>query len=167
MAEFFQQDPLFYALTAIAFCMLAILIMLIVLIRQTVLLRRYRSLLRGNSGANLEELLIQQQEATAELRAGQEAMRRRLSELENASRNYVQRIGIVRFNAFPEVGADLSFSCAFLDGNDNGVVVTSLYGRSECRTYAKPIRNGTSTYVLTAEEQQALRQARGMGNEKV
>ena len=65
------------------------------------------------------------------------------------------------------MGADLSFSCALLDGQDNGVVVTSLYGRTECRTYAKPIRAGASSYVLTDEEKQALMQARGIGNEKV
>ena len=167
MAVLFDQDPLTLVLIAIAFCILAIIIMLIVLIRQTVLLRRYRSLLRGHSGANIEELLIQQQEATAQLRTAQEALRRRLLELEDASKRYVQRVGIVRFNAFPDAGADLSFSCAFLDGQDNGVVVTSLYGRSECRTYAKPIRNGSSSYVLTDEEKQALAHARGTGNEKV
>lgn len=167
MAVPFYEDPLAMAFTALAFCILAIIILLIVLVRQSVLLRRYKTLLSGNTQANIEELLIQQQEATAELRAAQEALRRRLTELEAASQKYVQRIGIARFNAFPDVGADLSFSCALLDGQDNGVVVTSLYGRTECRTYAKPIRAGASSYVLTDEEKQALMQARGIGNEKV
>jgi len=167
VADLFQQDPLAVAFIAIGFCVVALIIMLIVLVRQSVLLRRYRSLLRGNSGANMEELLVQQQEATAELRAAQETLRRRLADLENASKAFVQRVGVVRFNAFPDAGADLSFSCAFLDGEDNGVVVTSLYGRSECRTYAKPIRNGSSSYVLTDEEKEAIARARGIGNEKV
>ncbi|OTA40981.1 MAG: hypothetical protein A6D92_11240, partial [Symbiobacterium thermophilum] len=147
MAVLLQQDPLLVAFTALGFCIVAIVIMLIVLVRQSILLRRYRSLLRGNTNASLEDLLIQQQQATADLRAAQESIRRRLSDLESASQKYLQRIGIVRYNAFPDVGADLSFSCALLDGEDNGVVVTSLYGRSECRTYAKPIRGGSSSYA--------------------
>lgn len=161
-----EQDPLLVAFTALGFCILAIVIMLIVLVRQSILLRRYRSLLRGNTNANLEDLLIEQQQATADLRAAQESIRRRLTDLENASQKYLQRIGIVRYNAFPDVGADLSFSCALLDGQDNGVVVTSLYGRTECRTYAKPILAGSSTYVLTEEEKQALRLARGIKAEQ-
>src|SRR5690606_20798993 len=120
----------------------------------------------GNTNASLADLLIQQQQATADLRAAQEPIRRRRSALESAYQKYLQRIGIVRYNAFPDVGADLSFSCALLDGEDNGVVVTSLYGRSECRTYAKPIRGGSSSYALTDEEKQALRLARGVDNEK-
>lgn len=167
VAFLFQQDPLLVAFTALGFCILAIIIMLIVLVRQSVLLRRYRSLLKGNIHANLEDLLIQQQEATAELQAEQEDIRRRLTALENASQKYLQRVGIVRYSAFPDVGADLSFSCAILDGQDNGVVVTSLYGRSECRTYAKPILGGASSYVLTDEEKQAIELARGISNRKV
>ncbi|MGB9886092.1 MAG: DUF4446 family protein [Moorellales bacterium] len=101
---------------------------------------------------SLEETLRQLQGETA-------ALRRQLRELEEAQRDHLQRLGLVRFRAFPEVGADLSFSLALLDGRNNGVVLTSLFGREENRFYAKPIQNGTSPYRLAPEEEQALNQA--------
>ncbi len=155
-----QIDPAVLAFSALGLCLLALFIMLIVLFRQSRLLRRYRALLDRNPDLSIDDLLIQHQEGLADLKAGQEALRRRMADLERAALDHVQRVGIVRFNAFPDVGADLSFSIALLDGRDNGFVLTSLYGRSECRTYAKPIRGGQSSYTLTEEEKQALSRAR-------
>jgi transposase len=100
----------------------------------------------------IEETLRQLQSETV-------ALRQRLHELEERQRDHLQRLALIRFRAFPEVGADLSFSLALLDGRGNGVVLTSLFGREETRLYAKPIRDGTSTYRLAPEEEQALNQA--------
>lgn len=73
----------------------------------------------------------------------------------------MQRVGLVRFRAFDDVGCDLSFSVALLDGNSDGVIITSLYGRQESRVYAKPVKEGKSTYPLSPEEIEALNQAVG------
>lgn len=71
----------------------------------------------------------------------------------------VQKVGVVRFNPFSETGGDQSFSVAFLDGNNNGVVITSLYGREETRVYGKPVKEGESEYSLSKEEKEAIQQA--------
>ncbi|MEW8977815.1 MAG: DUF4446 family protein [Symbiobacterium sp.] len=155
-----ELDPVTVAFAAVGLCLVALIIMLAVVIRQSRLLRRYRALLNRNPDVNVEEMLLQQQDALADLRAAQDALRRRMADLERSSLDHVQRVGIVRYNAFPDTGADLSFSIALLDGRDNGFVLTSLFGRNECRTYAKPIRGGESTYVLSDEEKQALARAR-------
>lgn len=68
----------------------------------------------------------------------------------------VQQVHTVRFNAFDNTGSDLSYSVALLDEDNNGVVISSIYGRDESRTYAKPIVNKESTYKLSKEEIQAL-----------
>ena len=72
----------------------------------------------------------------------------------------IQKVGMIRFNPFAEVGSDQSFSVALLDGNDCGVVITSLYSREDNRIYAKPINNGQSSYVLSEEERSAIEQAK-------
>jgi hypothetical protein len=72
----------------------------------------------------------------------------------------VQGVGIVRFNPFGDTGGDQSFAIALLDAQGDGLVLTSLYGRAESRIYAKPVQGGQSPYPLTAEETQAIRQAR-------
>ena len=71
----------------------------------------------------------------------------------------VQRVGLLRYDAFEDVGGRLSFSCALLDQHGNGVVLTSINGRQETRVYAKPVAEGRSGYNLSTEEEEAIRQA--------
>jgi len=71
----------------------------------------------------------------------------------------VRRMSLLRYDAFEDVGGRLSFSCAMLDEHGTGVVLTSINGRQETRVYAKPITQGTSTYNLSSEEDEAIRQA--------
>lgn len=83
----------------------------------------------------------------------------RLEDLRKESKFSVQKLGIVRFNPFSEVGGDQSFSIALLDGNDNGIVITSLYSREGNRVFAKPIKKGESEYSLSEEETKAIQRA--------
>jgi hypothetical protein len=68
----------------------------------------------------------------------------------------VQKIGIVRYNPFSGMGSDQSFSLALLDGDNNGIIVTSYYTREGNRVYGKPIKGGKSEYSLSEEEKQAI-----------
>jgi hypothetical protein len=79
----------------------------------------------------------------------------------------VRRVGLVRYDAFEDVGGRLSFSCALLDEHGTGVVVTSINGRQDTRVYAKPITNGTSSYNVSVEEEEAIRQALARPREAV
>src|SRR5436853_222649 len=71
----------------------------------------------------------------------------------------VRHVGLVRYDAFEDVGGRLSFSCALLDDRGSGVVMTSINGRQDTRVYAKPIAEGRSSYNLSSEEEDAIRQA--------
>ena len=71
----------------------------------------------------------------------------------------VRRVGVLRYDAFEDVGGRLSFSCALLDDHGTGVVLTSINGRQETRVYAKPVTTGQSSYNLSQEEAEAIRQA--------
>jgi hypothetical protein len=71
----------------------------------------------------------------------------------------VRHVALLRYDAFEDVGGRLSFSCAMLDDHGTGVVLTSINGRQETRVYAKPITDGVSTYNLSSEEEEAIRQA--------
>ncbi len=107
------------------------------------------------------------------LRGILEGQARRIQRLEGAARSLsgtdrrqeqliegaVRRVGLLRYDAFEDVGGRLSFSCALLDDHGNGVVVTSINGRQETRVYAKPITDGKSPYNLSVEEEEAIRQA--------
>lgn len=127
--------------------------------RQQRLLRRYRQLLNGQADTDLEGILLAQGGAQEALEGEIKTLERRVASLEVHVLKTVHRFAVVRFNAFPDTGSDQSFAIALLDASNNGVVISSLYGRTESRTYAKPIKEGTSVYALTDEERQAIAKA--------
>jgi len=106
-------------------------------------------------GKKLEKLQPLKAPATPDL----ENINRALKRLEEKFSSSLQHVGVVRYNAFDDVGSDLSFSVAVLDKRGNGFVISSLYGRNETRTFAKPIREGKSEYKLSNEEVAAIRKA--------
>jgi hypothetical protein len=71
----------------------------------------------------------------------------------------VRRVALIRYDAFEDVGGQLSFSAALLDEHGSGLVLTSINGRQETRVYAKPVSEGSSTYNLSLEEEEAIRRA--------
>ncbi|MBI1800213.1 MAG: DUF4446 family protein [Chloroflexi bacterium] len=73
----------------------------------------------------------------------------------------LQKVGLVRFNPFDDVGGDLSFALTLADANGNGVVLSSLHRRDTNKVYAKPLAQWQSDYTLSDEEQQAIGFARG------
>lgn len=73
----------------------------------------------------------------------------------------VRKVALLRYDAFEDVGGRLSFSCALLDDQGSGVVLTSINGRQETRVYAKPVAQGTSSHNLSLEEEEAIRRALG------
>ena len=111
---------------------------------------------------NLKEVLAQ----FKGLEENFEKLSEELESLKKESKFSVQKIGIVRFNPFSEVGGDQSFSIALLDGNNDGIVITSLYSREGNRVYGKPIKAGLSEHSLSEEEKQAIEKAKGIKNEK-
>ena len=105
---------------------------------------------------NLKQVLSQ----FKDLKEGFKKISNKLEELKKNNKFSIQKIGIVRFNPFKESGGDQSFSIALLDGNKDGVVITSLYGREGNRIFAKPIKKGKSEYLLTEEEKKAIEQTK-------
>lgn len=107
------------------------------------------------------------------LRGILEGQARSIQRLENAVRSLngtdrrqqgliegaIRRVGLVRYDAFEDVGGRLSFSFALLDDHGGGVVVTSINGRQDTRVYAKPVTEGKSPYNLSVEEEEAIKQA--------
>jgi hypothetical protein len=82
-------------------------------------------------------------------------------------RGSIRNVALLRYDAFEDVGGRLSFSFALLDDEGTGVVLTSINGRQETRVYAKPITEARSTYNLSVEEEEAIRQALAAPEEAV
>lgn len=108
---------------------------------------------------NLEELLVQYTKKLNILLQHEKEMQTSIEHMEKVVKDCVQKVGVVRYQAIPNMGADLSYTVALLDENNDGVVFNGIYGRDGCYTYAKPIKDGKSTYNLSEEEEQAISQA--------
>jgi len=83
-----------------------------------------------------------------------------LNNLKKESKFSVQKVGVVRFNPFKNLGGNQSFSVALLDGNNDGIIITSFYNRNGNRIFGKPIRKGHSIYILSEEEKSAIEKAK-------
>ena len=153
------MDPMILALVAAAIAFVALLITIITSVRQRSLLKRYRLLLSGATGRDLDQLLLDQAALLERQQQEIADLKQQVTALAENAKLHIQKTATVRFNAFPDTGSDLSFAIAVLDANDNGFVLSSLFGRSESRVYAKPIAAGKSTYQLSDEEKDALTRA--------
>ena len=71
-----------------------------------------------------------------------------------------QKVGIVRYNPFEEMGGNLCFAVAILDAENTGIVINGIHSRTGTFTYAKPVELGVSTYILSKEEQEAIDKAK-------
>ena len=105
---------------------------------------------------SLNEVVIQ----LKELKKKTDNISEEIKKIKEKNKFSVQKIGIIRFNPFREVGGDQSFSLAILDDNDNGVVITSHYTRNSNRIYGKPVKAGKSEYILSESEISAIEKAK-------
>ena len=88
-----------------------------------------------------------------------EEIKKEFKKISEESKICIKKVGIVRYNPFSNTGSDQSFSIALLDGDNNGMVITSLYSRDGNRVYAKPVNNAKSEYSLSEEENKAIKKA--------
>jgi hypothetical protein len=162
-------EPLFTAYSSYGPYLWLVLFLLVVLSllwlaalqrRHSELRRRYAALLSGASGEDLGELLTTYEEQLRQTTSTAEKLTTGADRMETKVRRSLQRLGLVRFNAFEGLGGEQSFAVALLDDEGAGVVLSSLQGRGESRLYAKPVENWVSTYTLSAEEKEAIGRAR-------
>ncbi|HEY4477319.1 MAG TPA: DUF4446 family protein [Candidatus Paceibacterota bacterium] len=116
-------------------------------------------LLRRFQGKTPEGVLMEHSSAVGVLQQESAHLHKAIAALAADSVYSVQKVGMVRFNPFSDTGGDQSFAIALLDGQNNGIVMSSLYVQGHPMVYAKPIEKGESRYVLTDEEKKALLKA--------
>ncbi len=116
-------------------------------------------LTRGARAASLEDIIMMHGKEIDILGSDIEKIRAEIASIRNTLTKSIWRKSIVRYNPFKDLGGNQSFAIAFLDGNNNGIVVSSLHTREGTRIYAKPIVNAASPYKLSEEEERAVRNA--------
>jgi hypothetical protein len=123
------------------------------------LARRQARMLRGVAGDSLERMLLDYASGSEDIRNRLGAVERQSATNRDDLRSALRRVGIVRYDAFDQVGGLQSFSMALLDDKSHGIVVTALVSRNDSRVYAKVLGPGGTEQRLTPEEAKAVAEA--------
>jgi ABC-type multidrug transport system fused ATPase/permease subunit len=149
-----------YLIIAMIVIIILLFIMVVILFKAVGKVEsRYRRLMKGTSNSNLEEMLLERLDSIEVAKDRSEKALEECKRLEIKMKDCIQKVAIMRYKAFENVGSDLSFSIAMLDDKNDGLILTGIYGRQESTTYAKPIDKGISRYDLSEEELYVLSEA--------
>lgn len=121
--------------------------------------KKYRKLMRGVNNKNLEELIISKLDEVDKAAIKADEAIKQCEVIKEEIKGCVNKVAIMRYKAFADVGSDLSFSIAILDSYNDGVLITGIYSRQDSITYAKPVDKGISRYELSEEESYVLNEA--------
>ena len=152
----------FYILLGMLIIILVLLILVVVLfVKTSRLKKRLDIFMKGREGKSLEQDIIDLFEDNKILKAGTEKNKKNIRVLTKKVESSFQKIGLVKYDAFHQMGGQLSFSLCMLDDNNNGFIINSVHSTEGCYSYTKEIKAGESAIDLGTEEAEALSIALG------
>lgn len=156
--DFLRTDTFFIAMLAIS--ILSIILLVFNYLKLNKIKREYSEFMKKlGSGKNIDEDLKAYIGRVEKVENLNKEIIQYCERLDKTVDTCIQKVGMVRYNAFKDVGSNLSFTLALLDNNNNGVVLNGIYSRDNSNIYAKPLKDGKSEYVLSEEEKEAIEKA--------
>lgn len=140
-------------------CLVTITLLIITLCKLKKLRRRVDTLTRGKDTESMEDIILNFFERIEALENEEQNTKNDIKNIKDNLKITYQKTGLVKYDAFREMSGALSYSLALLDKENNGVLISSMYSREGCYSYAKDIVNGESKINLSDEEAEALKQA--------
>ena len=155
----FSVDTL-YVILGMAVVMVVMLVFLIInSVKIKNMKLTYTSFMLGKDGKSLEEVILKRFKEVDELKKEDAAKKVQLDDINESLRYAFSKMGMVKYDAFNEMGGKLSFALALLDNRNNGFLINAMHSREGCYTYVKEIINGESYINLGEEEKKALNKA--------
>ena len=150
----------FFLLGWVIITIILVLLVITMMAKLSSLNKRYKKFLEklGN-GNNIEEDLETYMYRVEKVEKQNAEIANYVKTLDEDLTRCIQKVGIVRYNAFKDTGSDLSFTLALLDEHNDGVVLNGIYSREMSNIYAKPVKNGESSYTMSEEEKLAVQKA--------
>ncbi len=156
--DFLKTDNFLVVMSVLV--ILLIIGFIIMIIKLSSINKKYKTFMKklGN-GENIEEDLENYIYRVERVEKENNQIRNLIDSLDSNMENCIQKIGMVRYNAFKDTGSNLSFALALLDEHNNGVVFNGIYSREMSNIYAKPVEKGQSKYTVSEEEKEAIQMA--------
>lgn len=144
-----------------AFCFILFILLLITINKHSQLKKKYMTFMDGEDGKNLEKAILDKFSAIDALKENVEDIYQQILTINGQLVTAYQKIGLVKYDAFKEIGGKLSFVLVLLTAEDDGFILNSMHSTKEgCYTYAKEVVKGEAFVILSEEEQQALDEAK-------
>lgn len=145
----------------IAFVLILLILIIVQAIKLKKLTNKYKKFMLGKNAKNLETDIVGLYEDNKFIKASLEKNKKDINTLYKRFENTFQKIGIIKYDAFSQMGGQLSFCLALLDENNNGFILNSVHSAEGCYSYTKEVKNGECNISLGDEERKALDMAMG------
>lgn len=163
--ELIEHNSTYIILGMTIFAIILLVMIIIIIAKQQKLNFKYRKFIQGAKGTDLESIIFEKFTDIDILKQDCGLIKSEIAKINENLLTTVQKVGIIKYDAFMEMGGKLSFVLALLDKNDNGFILNSVHSSREgCYTYLKEIIKGESFLELSKEEKTALGQAINYNN---
>lgn len=152
-------DPAYLIILLFLIQVLLMVLLISINMKYNRLKTSYSSFMKGKDGKNLEESMLSRFEELDELSATAKKNEENISDIYQKIKSHYQKVGIVKYDAFHEMGGDLSFAITMLDENNSGWILNAMHSREGCYTYIKEVIKGESYIELAEEESESLERA--------
>ncbi|MCI5650052.1 MAG: DUF4446 family protein [Fusicatenibacter sp.] len=170
MSTFFEKVGIDLGIVVLLLIVLVLVMMIMTVsmsLRLSRLNQKYRIFMKGKDGQSLEKLFSARFKEVDRLSRQTEVNQKNISELKKIQGVTLNKYGIVKYDAFDDVGGKMSFALAMLDKNNTGYILNAIHSRDNCFLYLKEIVKGESYIMLSEEEVEALRQAVMMNSDDI
>ncbi|MFM7210651.1 MAG: DUF4446 family protein [Actinomycetota bacterium] len=142
-----------------AVALVSLLLGLVLLVRTGRMRQQYRVLDAADGRESFVEAVARKAQEVEALRDDVATLSASIRATQSELNRAIRHVGLIRYDAFGDMGGRMSFSVALVDDFGNGFILTTVHARSESRTYIKEIRGGMAEVTLSPEESQALEDA--------
>ena len=157
----FPIDPAYIIIALLVLVVVLLILVIVALAKIGTLNRKYDHFMQGKDAETLEDVILDLIDEIRSLKAEDRANKDSMRTLNRNSRASLQKVGIVKYNAFKGMGGNLSSVVALLDYTNSGFILNCVHSREGCYIYVKVVDMGQTEIVLGNEEQEALEQAMG------
>lgn len=145
-----------YILALAVIVVILIIIVVINTVKTTRIRKSYRTFMEGKNGQSLENILLERLKKVERVISTEEENKKQIEEVMDHLDHTYQKVGLVKYNAFNEMGGKLSFSLALLNRKNDGFILNAMHSREGCFTYIKEVVDGNPIILLADEEKEAL-----------
>ena len=142
-----------------AFCLILFIFEIVHTVKIAKLKKKYKMFMDGKNAKTLEESIMERMDQMDRLISLSENNKVKIEEINKRMKNTFQKVGMVKYDAFSEMGGKLSFSLCLLNEIDDGFIINAMHSREGCYTYIKEVIGGNSIIALSSEETEALEMA--------